>query len=255
MFFHSKTLLFAFVCIRLSSTVVEFVDGFAVARPMLTFTARPQMKRSSSLAVKGGGKNNKSSKRAAQTAKGFGLPPPKLDDVLATFKTRIPEDADNQPCPCGTARQLLYGNCCGPLHRGDRKCTTISDVLRSRYSAFSWRIIEYVMATTHESCRDYREDRIAWANDLHRKGMFDGFEFVGLSAGEEETENENEGFIEFKVIFRARNDGKNSVAGHETVISERSKFLRNPTDGTWSYASGDVRSDVAGLEGTTLNAG
>jgi uncharacterized protein YchJ len=109
------------------------------------------------------------------------------------------------------------------------------------------------MATTHESCRDYREDRVAWANDLHRKGMFDGFEFVNLSAGEEEMENENEGFIEFKVVFRARDDGKNSVAG-ETVISERSKFRRN-ADGTWSYASGDVRSDVAGLEGTTLNAG
>jgi uncharacterized protein YchJ len=87
--------------------------------------------------------------------------------------------------------------------------------------------------------------------------MFDGFEFVKLSAGEEEMDkdNENEGYIEFKVTFRARNDGKNSVAGQETVISERSKFIRNPTDGSWTYASGDVRSDVAGLEGTTLNPG
>ena len=244
-------LLFAVLSILLSLKVVEVVDGFAFERPM----PWPQKLTSSSLSAKGGGKN-KPSKRAAQTTKGFGLPPPKLEDILATYKTRTPEDANNQPCPCGTAGQS-YGTCCGPLHRGDRKCTTMTDVLRSRYTAFSWRNIEYVMATTHESCRDYREDRVAWANDLHRKGMFDGFEFVKLSAGEEEMDkdNENEGYIEFKVTFRARNDGKNSVAGQETVISERSKFIRNPTDGSWTYASGDVRSDVAGLEGTTLNPG
>ncbi|KAL7430887.1 hypothetical protein ACHAXH_006779 [Discostella pseudostelligera] len=252
---QDRSLLFVFAFILVSSKAVQFVDGFAVRRPMITVTASPQtMPSSSSLAAKGGGKN-KSSKRSAQTTKGFGLPPPTLEDVLATFKTRIPEDADNQPCPCGTGQ--TYGRCCGPFHRGDRKCATMTDVLRSRYSAFAWRNIEYVMDTTHESCRDYREDRVAWANDLHRKGMFDGFEFEKLSAGDEEMdqENDNEGYIEFKVTFRARHDGKHSVAGQETVISERSRFLRNPTDGTWSYASGDVRSDVAGLEGATLNVG
>jgi uncharacterized protein YchJ len=134
----------------------------------------------------------------------------------------------------------------------------MTDVLRSRYTAFAWRIIEYVMATTHESCRDYREDRVAWANDLNRNGMFDSFEFVDLSAGEEEIDelDENVGFVEFKVTFRAKEGGyggSEPVAGRETVISERSRFLRNPVDGSWSYASGDVRSDVAGLEGATLN--
>lgn len=113
------------------------------------------------------------------------------------------------------------------------------------------------MATTHESCRDFRVDRVAWANDLSRKGMFDGFEFVNLSIlGEEEMDedNENKGYIEFQVTFKARDDGNNSIAGRETVIVERSTFLRNPIDGTWSYASGEVRSDVAGLEDATLNA-
>ena len=133
----------------------------------------------------------------------------------------------------------------------------MTDVLRSRYTAFAWRIIDYVMATTHESCRDYREDRVGWANDMNRSGMFDSFEFVYLSAGEEEIDelDENAGFVEFKVRFRAkeRGDGNDPVAGRETVISERSRFLRNPDDGSWSYASGDVRSDVAGLESATLN--
>jgi uncharacterized protein YchJ len=137
----------------------------------------------------------------------------------------------------------------------------MTDVLRSRYTAFAWRMIEYVMATTHESCRDYKEDRVSWATDMNRNGMFDSFDFVDLSVGEEENDeldDKNAGFVEFKVRFRAkeessRGDGNNIVAGRETVISERSRFLRNPVDGSWSYASGDVRSDVAGLESATLN--
>jgi len=112
------------------------------------------------------------------------------------------------------------------------------------------------MDTTHESCRDYRDDRVAWARDLDRGGMFDSFEFVRLSAGPEEINEDdgNEGFVEFEVTLRAKEDEDNPVAGQETLISERSRFLRNPKDGSWSYASGDVRSNVAGLEDTTLNA-
>ncbi|KAL9189275.1 hypothetical protein ACHAXT_011765 [Thalassiosira profunda] len=221
-------------------------------QPRVAITSAPNHPSPTSLSAKGGGKKKKS-KRSAQTAKGFGAPPPKLEDVLSSFKTRMPDDADAQACPCGSAK--VYGECCGPLHRGERICTTMTDVLRSRYSAFSWRNIQYVMDTTHETCRDWRDDHVAWARDLNKGGMFDSFDFVQLEAGEEEPgENENEGYVTFKVTLRAKEDRGSAVAGQETVISERSKFLWDPEDGSWSYASGDVRSDVAGLEETTLNA-
>jgi len=111
------------------------------------------------------------------------------------------------------------------------------------------------MESTHESCRDWRQDKVAWANDLDRSGMFDSFEFVKLEHGEEEVSegDENKGYIDFKVTLRAKEDRLDSLAGQETVISERSTFLRNPDDLTWAYASGDVRSDVVGLEDTSLN--
>ena len=110
------------------------------------------------------------------------------------------------------------------------------------------------MTTTHESCRDWREDKVAWSKDLNKNGMFDSFDFIQLTPGEEEMSdgNENEGFVEFKVKLRAKEDS-DYVAGQETVITERSRFIRDPNDGSWKYASGDVRSDVAGLEDTTLN--
>jgi len=265
--------------------VVGFVTGFANNQPttythhQTSFLHRHQC---TSLYAK---KNKKKPKRAAQTTKGFGAPPPKLEDVLATFKSRLPENAgesfmylfcsylvslcnrnsiyqsyypsrslDEQPCACGSGK--VYGDCCGPLHSGEKSCLTMTDVLRSRYTAFSYRNIKYVLDTTHESCRDYREDKVAWAKDLDKGGMFDSFEFVKLQAGEEEMskDDENCGYVEFKVTLRAKEDKYDTVAGQETVISERSRFLRNLEDGSWSYASGDVRSDVVGLEDTQLNA-
>ena len=203
-------------------------------------------------------KKGKRKSSSSSTNKGFGAPPPTLDDVLAKFRTRLPDNPDTVPCPCGTGK--TYGECCGPLHRGQESCTTMTDVLRSRYSAFSFRNIKYVMDTTHKTCRDYREDRIAWAKDLNKAGMFDSFEFTKLEAGPEEasSDDENEGFMEFKVTLTAKKDdfvtdATAALAGQETVIRERSRFLRDAEDGTWLYASGDVRSEVVGLEDTTLN--
>lgn len=110
------------------------------------------------------------------------------------------------------------------------------------------------MDSTHETCRDYRENRIAWAKDLNKGGMFDSYEFVGLEAGPEvQGKDENEGFITFKVKLKSKQPGFEKSKGSETVVTETSKFLRDPETGVWRYSSGEVRADVAGLEDTILN--
>jgi SEC-C motif-containing protein len=188
----------------------------------------------------------------AKSSKGFGVPPESLESVLSKFPTRLPDNADDLPCPCGSSQ--TYGSCCAPFHRYEKQCLATTDVLRSRYSAFKYRLIQYVMDTTHETCRDYRENRIAWAKDLHKAGMFDSYEFVGIEAGPEVPgKNENEGFITFQVRLRAKGVGLEQSKGSETIVKEKSRFLRDPTTGVWSYASGEVRADVAGLEDTILN--
>ena len=193
--------------------------------------------------TKGGSKKKKASART--TNKGFGAPPPTLEDVLAKMKSRTPDNANEVDCPCGSGKS--HGDCCGPYLAGEKECLTPADVLRSRYSAFTWRNIKYIMDTTHETCRDYREDRVAWAKDLNKGGMFDSFTFVKLEVvKEEDGADENESFIEFKVTLRANEDRGGKVAGQETIISERSRFLRPSSDAAWTYASGDVTSNVAG---------
>ena len=79
--------LVAYICL-LSSIVVGFITGFVNKYTHQTSTSHhytPQ-RHSTSLFAK---KNKKKPKRAAQTTKGFGAPPPKLEDVLATFKSRL----------------------------------------------------------------------------------------------------------------------------------------------------------------------
>jgi len=144
---------------------------------------------------------------------GFGTPPPTLEDVLANAKnSRFPPNAPSLPCPCLISKTSdsigdetepsaiqnvkTYAECCGPLLDSTSSCggcTTPVQVLQSRYTAFCYRNIGHVIRTTHEECRDYRDDKVAWAKDLDREGMFDSFEFVGLEIvdNDETTETKN----------------------------------------------------------------
>jgi hypothetical protein len=123
MIMPGKHLLLAFLYIALGA---DSASGFSVARPWSVAVASSSsaaVARSSASSLRaakggGGGKIKKKSVRSAQTDKGFGSPPPKLADVLASFKSRVPEDADSRPCPCGSGD--VYADCCGPLHRGER---------------------------------------------------------------------------------------------------------------------------------------
>ena len=249
----------SFLCFLTFYLVLGSTKGFSIINTNIFISSRlhytPTITQTALAAKgKGSGSNKKKNKTARTTTKGFGAPPPNLEDVLAKMKTRTPsiDNVNEVMCPCGSGKS--HGECCGPFLSGDKVCTTPMDVLRTRYTAFTWRNIKYIIDTTHETCRDYRDDKVAWAKDLNKGGMFDSFTFVGLDPiKEEEGADENESYIEFKVTLRANEDRGGAVAGQETIITERSRFLRSKTDGTWSYASGDVRSDVAGLEDVALN--
>lgn len=250
-------------------------------------------------------KNNNTNKKkkmsTASTNRGFGAPPPTLIEVLAGFKNKklgVDDDTEALPCPCGglvtlpssspssskspassSSTQVAYKDCCRPLHQAaastewnDSPCTTPLDVLKSRYSAFALRNVGYVIATTHPECRDYQDDRVAWARSLDKDGMFDSFDFINLELlGDEndhddsnktENDDENEAYLSFQVTLRKRQTKGSGSSEEEddespsqgtTIIQERSRFLRDEASRTWTYAGGDVRSQVEGLQDTQLN--
>jgi len=199
-------------------------------------------------------------KKNASTSKGFGEAPPTLEEVASQFKNRFPDDTENiseAPCACGSGK--TYGTCCGYYHRTlDEdlpETNTPIDLLRSRYTAFAWRLPLYVMESTHPTCSDFRKDKLKWVKDLNKSGMFDSYEFAELKdiSQIEQGSDDNEAFVTFKVSLRANENTGPYLQGQEITIQEKSKFLRDGEPLRWRYASGDITSEIQGIENVKLN--
>lgn len=66
-------------------------------------------------------------------------------------------------CPC--CSDLKYQDCCETYHKGIANPPTPEALMRSRYSAYSLHLINYLVQSTHPSVRNlYLEEDIAnWA--------------------------------------------------------------------------------------------
>jgi len=128
---------------------------------------------------------------------------------------------DATRCPCLTG--LPYGECCGPLHRGERSAPTAEALMRSRYSAFAAGEADYLRATWHPSTRP-------GSLELEPGRRWRRLDILGTRAG---GPFDDAGEVEF-VAFFADDDGTRGQ------LAERSRFVRDA--GTWFYVDGDVRS-------------
>ena len=94
--------------------------------------------------------------------------------------------------------------------------------MRSRYSAYVKRDVDYLIATWHPNCNPEE-----WRSAII--GSFGNTEWLGLTVIAETAGNSpDEGFVEF--IARSR-DG-----GSESAMHERSRFLR--LEQRWYYIDG-----------------
>lgn len=134
---------------------------------------------------------------------------------------------DGDPCPCGGAalRYLgklagtgpSYGECCAPLHRGERLAETACELMAARYSAYAAHEPDYVWQTWHPR---FRPEIIQLDDDVVWHGLdIDYFE-----------ENDREAVVEFRARF---SDG--SGPGQ---MRERSNFQMRGK--RWMYVDGDV---------------
>lgn len=60
---------------------------------------------------------------------------------------KLPKMRDVSLCPCKSRRP--YGECCAPFHYGKALPQTAEALMRSRYSAYFFRRIDYLVDTTH----------------------------------------------------------------------------------------------------------
>ena len=189
--------------------------------------------------------NSKASKSGTSAGRGFGAasstPPIRqktLDEVVASFETCVP--VADALCACCSG--LTYATCCQPYHLRERMPETATRTLRTRFTAFAYRLPAHLIRTTHPSCSDWDDDQARWARRLHREGMFDGYHFETLEAEPEEAGSDHdEAFVSFRATLVPREGG----APQRFV--ERSQFLRDDETG-WLYAHGDIRSDDSWID-------
>jgi hypothetical protein len=70
-------------------------------------------------------------------------------------------------CPCGS--RLLYKQCCQPYHDKKALPPTPEALMRSRYSAYSLNIVDYIVETTHpENPLLKKDDGVSLRKDAAR---------------------------------------------------------------------------------------
>ncbi len=123
-------------------------------------------------------------------------------------------------CHCGSGQP--FSSCCGPYLEG-AAAPTAEALMRSRYSAYVERAIDYLGETLHP---EHRADWDRAATERWSQGAeWLGLEIVSTEAGQAD---DDEGLVEFIARFREN--------GREQRHHERSRFRRH--EGRWYYVDG-----------------
>lgn len=130
--------------------------------------------------------------------------------------------ANAAACPCGSGR--LYDACCGVLHRAfaESGALTAPDaqaLMRSRYSAYTLDLIDYLLASWHPDTRPESLER----------GQPD-LRWLGLEVRRHERQDADHETVEF--IARSKSGGR----AHR--MHEISRFVRERD--AWLYVDGQI---------------
>ena len=122
-------------------------------------------------------------------------------------------------CPCFSGKP--YEKCCGPYHDG-APAPTPEALMRSRYSGYALKKIDYIIETTHPNLHTTIKNREAIAQ-FSDETSFDGLEILEAKGNE--------------VTFKAHlsRDGK------DVSFTEKSHFEKD--DGKWKYHSGVILTE------------
>ena len=123
-------------------------------------------------------------------------------------------------CLCHSNRE--FSECCEPLLTGEAEASGPEALMRSRYSAFRQKNLDYVIDTTDPQARAEMDTSatLEWMN---------GAEFTKLEVLASKDEG-NKGVVEFKAYFK--------MNGADEVHHEISKFRKQA--GSWYFRDGKV---------------
>jgi len=130
----------------------------------------------------------------------------------------VPKVRDRSLCPCKSA--YIYSECCGPLHKGKKKAETAEQLMRSRYSAYFFRLVDYLVETTHPNTREkgLREELL---KTLHQVN----WSFLTILRTSKGQRQDKVGKVEFVAEYY--------VNGEPHELREHSRFRK--VKGAWKY--------------------
>lgn len=132
-----------------------------------------------------------------------------------------------EKCPCGSGKE--FSACCGELLSGQREARTAEELMRSRYTAYVRKDVDYLVRTTHPASLTPKlaEEIQSWMDQVV---VWMGLHVLSSSQG---AEGDTTGKVEFVAEY--------SVAGGANKLHERSIFKK--VDGKWCYLKADFISE------------
>jgi SEC-C motif-containing protein len=131
----------------------------------------------------------------------------------------LPDDA---ACPCGSG--AAHAACCGAYLADHRPAPTAETLMRSRYTAYVLRDVDYLLRTWDPAHRPARlsleDDRTQWL----------GLQILSTEAG---GPADQKGRVRFIARFR--------LHGREQALAEHSRFRKQGD--RWLYIDGDGDGD------------
>ncbi|MFD2160100.1 YchJ family protein [Rubritalea tangerina] len=121
-------------------------------------------------------------------------------------------------CPCGS--QQAYNDCCRPYHIGKAQPKTAEQLMRARYSAFFFRLPDFLVSTTHPDTRE--KNLRAELESFLPTAMWRSLNILSSSKG---GPKDNKGKVEF--VAQCHEDGQ------LRELYEHSRFRRHK--GQWKY--------------------
>lgn len=131
----------------------------------------------------------------------------------------------SQNCPCGSGK--LNTECCTPYISGEKPAPTAEALMRSRYSAYVFKELDYLKSTLAPEALDGHDD--ASVKEWAEQSEWLGLEVHETWAGQE---SDDTGIVEFSATY--------AIDGEAMTHRERSHFKKE--DGKWLYVDGTMVS-------------
>ncbi|OAI04573.1 zinc chelation protein SecC [Methylomonas methanica] len=126
-----------------------------------------------------------------------------------------------ETCLCGSC--LDYADCCGRYHGGKYYPSTAEALMRSRFSAYARRDVDYLLDTWDAGKRpmtiDFSKETAQWQK----------LTIVSTKKG---SAQDSKGIVEFKAFYRQD--------GEDYFMHEISRFVKS--DSRWRYLDGVIKA-------------